>query len=48
VNVTTNLLESSPFGGVQPGRGVGTGIVIRCDGVVVTNYHVVGARSASR
>ncbi len=41
VNVTTNLLESSPFGGVQPGRGVGTGIVIRSDGVVVTNYHVV-------
>ena len=41
VNVTTNLLQTSPFGGVQPGRGVGTGIVIRSDGVIVTNYHVV-------
>jgi serine protease Do len=41
VNVTTNLLQVSPFGGTQPGRGVGTGIVIRSDGVIVTNYHVV-------
>ena len=41
VNVTTNLLEQSPFGGAQPGRGVGTGFVIRSDGVVVTNWHVV-------
>src|SRR5207302_3167067 len=27
--------------GLQPGRGVGTGIVLRSDGVIVTNYHVV-------
>src|SRR6266700_2385826 len=27
VNVTTNLLEQSPFGS-QPGRGVGTGFVV--------------------
>src|SRR2546421_3985175 len=40
VNVTTNLVENSPFG-LQPGRGVGTGFVIRSDGVIVTNYHVV-------
>jgi serine protease Do len=40
VNVTTNLLESNGFG-LQPGKGVGTGFVIRSDGVIVTNYHVV-------
>ncbi|MFL5799862.1 MAG: S1C family serine protease [Actinomycetota bacterium] len=40
VNVTTNLLEQSLFGS-QPGRGVGTGFVVRSDGIVVTNFHVV-------
>ena len=40
VNVTTNLLQNTGLG-LQPGRGVGTGIVIRSDGVIVTNYHVV-------
>jgi serine protease Do len=40
VNVTTNLFQQSAFGG-QPGRGVGTGFVIRSDGIIVTNYHVV-------
>lgn len=40
VNVTTNLVENNGFG-LQPGRGVGTGFVIRSDGVIVTNYHVV-------
>jgi len=41
VNVTTDLFESTPFGGTQPGQGVGTGFIVRSDGVVVTNYHVV-------
>ncbi|HXJ66683.1 MAG TPA: trypsin-like peptidase domain-containing protein [Actinomycetota bacterium] len=41
VNVTTNLLETNPFGGSTPGRGVGTGFVVRSDGIVVTNFHVV-------
>jgi serine protease Do len=39
VNVTTNLLQG--FFGSQQGRGVGTGFVIRSDGIIVTNWHVV-------
>ncbi|MFB3737947.1 MAG: S1C family serine protease [Candidatus Velamenicoccus archaeovorus] len=39
VNVTTDLFQGG-FGGGS-GRGVGTGFVIRADGVVVTNFHVV-------
>jgi serine protease Do len=40
VNVTTNLLQRGFFG-TQQGRGVGTGFVIRSDGLIVTNWHVV-------
>ncbi|HSL66578.1 MAG TPA: S1C family serine protease [Actinomycetota bacterium] len=40
VNVTTNLFHPDPVVG-ESGRGVGTGFVIRSDGIVVTNFHVV-------
>jgi serine protease Do len=39
VNVTTDLFQPTPFG--QPGRGVGSGLLVRSDGIVVTNFHVV-------
>ena len=41
VNVTTNVVESNPFGGAQIGKGIGTGFVVRSNGIVVTNFHVV-------
>src|SRR6266498_4071190 len=40
VNVTTNLFQPNPLGG-ESGRGVGTGFVIRSNGIAVTNFHVV-------
>jgi serine protease Do len=41
VNVTSSTLTQDPFGQVQSGEGVGTGFVIRSDGIIVTNFHVV-------
>ncbi len=42
VNVTTAVPNPDAFlGGGQTGKGVGTGFVVRSDGIIVTNFHVV-------
>jgi serine protease Do len=45
VNVTTNVYQASPTGQPEQGKGVGTGFVVRANGVVVTNCHVVQGAS---
>jgi serine protease Do len=45
VNVTTNVYQASPTGQPEQGRGVGTGFIVRANGVVVTNCHVVQGAS---
>lgn len=45
VNVTTNIYQASPTGQPEQGKGVGTGFIVRANGVVVTNCHVVQGAS---
>lgn len=40
VNVSTDALQDNGFG-LEPGGGTGTGFIIRSDGIIVSNYHVV-------
>lgn len=45
VNVTTNVYQASSTGIPEQGGGVGTGFIVRANGVVVTNCHVVQGAS---
>jgi serine protease Do len=41
VNVTSSVVELGSLGQPTQAKGVGTGFVIRSDGIIVTNFHVV-------
>jgi serine protease Do len=41
VNVTTRVVSRDALFGAQTGKAVGTGFIIRSDGIIVTNFHVV-------
>jgi serine protease Do len=45
VNVTTNVYQATSTGAPEQGKGIGTGFIVRSNGVVVTNCHVVQGAS---
>jgi S1-C subfamily serine protease len=42
VNVTTTVLQRDFFLNVIPQKGLGSGVLIRADGYILTNNHVIG------
>ncbi|MFL5767499.1 MAG: S1C family serine protease [Actinomycetota bacterium] len=48
VNITSQIQQTNPFGGTSVGTGTGTGFVVRPDGVILTNDHVVEGASDIR
>ena len=45
VTVTSDIQTMTPFG-TQQGRAIGTGFVVRSDGYILTNHHVVANASS--
>jgi S1-C subfamily serine protease len=48
VNITSQIQQTNPFGGTSTGTGTGTGFIVRPDGVILTNDHVVEGASDIR
>ena len=45
VQVNVEAIETTPFGTKKKGEGVGSGVIYRDDGYIVTNHHVVEGAS---
>lgn len=45
VQVNIEAIQTTPFGGQQEARGLGSGVIYRKDGYIITNNHVVADAS---
>lgn len=45
VNITATTLRQDFFFQVYPQKGLGSGVIIRNDGIILTNYHVIGEQA---